>query len=269
MRYKIKLNGVVVYTSSTPRCGTSYISHMFGRHPHCVTSHEPLQRIKIFIDGRKGSKHEVNLKNLEEKWRNLGLKRTIKNTYRKKVYVESDFLFLEATYYFAMKYIDHECIRVIELTRDPIDAIKSICEHKIFRYKNNMDIYLARVLSPYNPFNLTIPPDNPSTLELGAWYIYEMEERKKRFKEVFPDVRVFNFNMDTDTISLKKWDQLANFVGIKLNDKMIKEIKKNPKIHSSEQFKCTYYYDKKEIECIFNNYKVRYKGNRPIKKGIL
>ena len=153
------------------------------------------------------------------------------------VFVDSDFRFILAQYYYIMKYIPHENIKIIDISRDKAKIARQICRNHYYA-----GIRMGHLIKPCLKYNLVKAKQEARDLSndefhlyRGVWYTFEVEARKKAFKKKYPYIPIFSFDMDKDTTSVEVWKFLIeDFLGLSISDALVRHIKQNKKINSWE-----------------------------------
>jgi len=259
------------FTASTGRCGTKYMSIMLSL-ANCKGTHEWL--FKEFRDKTVepwGDLKVSALINGEALWQRHSLARY--EEVKDRNWLECDSRFLTLGYYWALRDFDWDRIKVIMLKRDSTKV--TFANAKVGGYKKC--ITNTGVLK-INHHTLTYPGSGNVTklpkhiwdmtaMELSAWNTFETWERQKRFKEVFPTIPTFDWDMDKDPPSITRWYDLLEFLGLKMTTMLAKRIRENPIINSTVHKKNHLGYTMEDAEKAVFHHKIIYNEPRP--KGFL
>jgi hypothetical protein len=233
---KIQGDHIVGFTASTGRSGTMYMAKMLALAKECYTSHEFLvKEIRQPINELFSDAKDRGIQLAERIWNDKSIPQL--NAYSDKPYIESDARFLTVAYYFALRDIDHSRLRIINLYRDK--ARIALGNAKAGGYKKNVRGFKVNVHTLVYPLgwtNVTLLPkpfEEMTSIELAVWGVFETIERQRRFKTMFPDVKTFDWDMDRDSSSMGRWLELLHFLGLKITQKLVKAIDKNPIINST------------------------------------
>jgi len=133
----------------------------------------------------------------------------------KGMFVDSESRFAVISYYFIKRDIHPDNIRII-VSKRPLSSIAyQNCRVGGYSLIRPDMYYLGNLLLPWCRNNLTVPPkpiDEITQQELCMWYTIEMEERKKKLVEYFPNVAVMEWDMEVDSKSYESWDKLLYFL---------------------------------------------------------
>jgi len=158
------------------------------------------------------------------------------------IFLDAESRFIVIYYYLAKKYIHPDSMRII-IMRRPLESIAwHNCRHgalKILPGRHGDYIHIGNLVPPWGNNNVTITPyevGEATQQELNIWYTLEMEERKKKLRDYFPDVKITEWNMEKDASSVKSWEKLLDFLStpgrkLELDEKFEKVIIENKVVH--------------------------------------
>jgi hypothetical protein len=237
----------------------------------CYTSHEFLvKEIRQPINELFSDAKDRGIQLAERIWNDRSIPQL--NAYSDKPYIESDARFLTVAYYFALRDIDHSRLRIINLYRDK--ARIALANAKAGGYRKDHRKHIVNVhtlvypLGWTNVTKLPKPFEEMSSMELAVWGVFETIERQRRFKEVYPDVKTFDWDMDVDSPSTSRWMDLLGFLGLKMTQKLLDAIGVNRLINSTFEKKGRFPHTLEEAQEAVDNHKVIFNPN-PRPKGFL
>jgi len=132
-------------------------------------------------------------------------------------YIDAESRFIVIYYYLAKKYIHPDSMRIIIMKR-PLESIAwHNCRHGAMKDLGGGRIHTGNLVPPWGDNNVTITPYEIVPYrqqDLNIWYTFEMEERKKKLRDYFPDVNITEWDMETDAPSIKRWSELLEFLSV-------------------------------------------------------
>jgi hypothetical protein len=191
----------------------------------CLSYHEPDRDLN-----RAGSIRALNIgiPAPAEKWWEVKLERLHERKENCDVYVETFFHFIFYWADFAVR--DIRDIKIIDIYRDLGKVLRSFYRSRHFTEKITTT---PEMPDPDWHTNLTRPRENPTSLDIGLWYIFEIEARKEKFKNDYPEIPIFRFDLGNK--SVEDYENLLSFLGLEFNDKLRRLIDMDPVLNSYEK----------------------------------
>jgi len=132
-------------------------------------------------------------------------------------YIDAESRFIVIYYYLVKKHIHPDSMRIIIMKR-PLESIAwHNCRHGGMKDLGGGRIHIGSLVPPWGDNNVTITPyeiEEATQQDLNIWYTFEMEERKKKLRNYFPDVKMMEWDMETDSPSFERWYQLLEFLSV-------------------------------------------------------
>ena len=276
----------IIFVSTAPRQGSLYFPYILTtieKRLRLSARHEALGRNlnkNIIFRWASVDKDPELINRADELWR-LDCNRELREfaINREFRYMNSDSKFIIMTYYFVHKYISQEDIRVIEVSRPPWRTVLSNVVRGLYtKAPKHRGPFLNRDTPPY-PFgtsNVTVPMrslEESTPIELCAWMVFEIIERQKIYRKLFPNVKIFKWDLVRDSPSVDRWMELFEFMELdtsKVTDGFKSSVERNPRPHLSYGLykKHIHRYSDDEAKQAVNNHKVIY-NTRIRPQGIL
>ena len=229
---ELRGDNIICFTAGTGRSGTTYLYRMLHYTEQCYSSHEYIVGdLTKSMAKALANNDPDSIEVVDTYWKEKSIPRL--NAYSDKPYFDSDGRFIISAYRFAFRDIPHDRLKIIILTRSKVKTIKSLYAHGGGRFSEEKGLTGA-IPYPHGVLNVT-KPHKPmaemTRIDICTWAVFEVAERQKRIKEVYPDIDTFHWDMDTDPPSFERWMSLLSFLGLNMTDNLVKLIKKNPVIN--------------------------------------
>jgi len=180
---------------------------------------DPIEKVKSVYPGCVKVSLEEAMNKAENVWNRRSLPILEEHT-KDGPFIDAESRFIVIYYYLVKKYIHPDSMRII-IMRRPLESIAwHNCRHgamKIVPGRNGNRIHTGNLVHPWGNNNVTITPyeiGKATQQELNVWYTFEMEERKKKVRDYFPDVDIMEWDMEKDSPSFERWYELLDFLSV-------------------------------------------------------
>lgn len=239
----IKYKHPVVFLAAQGKCGKGYMGTMLGYsflekmedgsekemgkavHEWLVKGMNggmlwewasPIEEFRIKYPQYQKFSVENAIENSKRVWETRSL--PILEEYTKNgPFIDAESRFIVIYYYLVKKYIHPDSMRIIIMKR-PLGSIAwHNCRHGGMKDLGGGKIHIGNLVPPWGNNNVTITPyeiEKATQQELNVWYTFEMEERKKKVRNYFPDVNIMEWDMEKDSPSLERWNELLGFLSV-------------------------------------------------------
>jgi len=251
---KIKLKNPVVFLAAQGKCGKLYMARMLkitkgigmSTHEWLVRGMvggvlwgwtEPTEELLKISPYYKQFSVGSSMQRAENVWKSRSLPILYEFT-EEGPFIDGESRFIVIYYYLAKKYLHPDSMKII-LMRRPLDSIAyQNCRHGAYSISTRSDgsiiTYTGNLIFPWGNNNLTVMEKNikeASPMECSVWYTYEMEERKKKLHEYFPEVSIMEWDMETDSSNIQSHEKLHHWLGVTPHKNYKKLVEKNIIIH--------------------------------------